>query len=63
MSNKPTEPAKNSHQGQDDLGEFLLNRIAMKQEDLEVNKFFRALVKLEASDLHMKAGMPPMVRT
>lgn len=63
MSNRPTEPSKTSHQNHDDLGEFLLKRIAMKQEDLEVNKFFRALVKLEASDLHMKVGMAPMVRT
>ncbi|TWT87550.1 Twitching mobility protein [Pseudobythopirellula maris] len=30
--------------------------------DLEVNKLFRACVKLEASDLHMKVGNPPMVR-
>jgi twitching motility protein PilT len=28
-----------------------------------VNKFFRALVKLEGSDLHMKVGSPPMVRS
>ena len=31
--------------------------------DLEVDKIFRALVKLEGSDLHMKVGQPPMVRT
>ena len=31
--------------------------------ELEVNKFFRALVKLEGSDLHLKVGQPPMVRT
>ena len=30
--------------------------------ELEVDKFFRALVKLEGSDLHMKVGRPPMVR-
>ncbi len=33
-----------------------------KKEDLEVDKLFRALVKLEGSDLHLKAGQPPMVR-
>ena len=31
-------------------------------KDLAVDKFFRALVKLEGSDLHMKVGQPPMVR-
>ena len=28
-------------------------------KDLEVDKLFRALVKLEGSDLHLKAGSPP----
>lgn len=30
--------------------------------NLEVDKLFRACVKLEASDLHLKVGKPPMVR-
>ncbi len=29
---------------------------------LEVDKYFRALVKLEGSDLHLKVGQPPIVR-
>jgi len=33
-----------------------------RNEDLEINKLFRALVKLEGSDLHLKAGMAPHVR-
>jgi twitching motility protein PilT len=33
-----------------------------RSDDLEINKLFRALVKLEGSDLHLKAGMPPHVR-
>ena len=33
-----------------------------KKEGLEVDKIFRALVKLEGSDLHLKVGQPPMVR-
>ena len=33
-----------------------------KREDLPVDKIFRALVKVEGSDLHMKVGRPPMVR-
>ena len=28
--------------------------------ELEIDKLFRALVKLEGSDLHLKAGRPPM---
>ncbi len=30
--------------------------------ELEVNKLFRACVKQQASDLHLKVGRPPMVR-
>ncbi|WP_419190069.1 type IV pilus twitching motility protein PilT [Stieleria marina] len=32
------------------------------RKELPVDKIFRALVKLEGSDLHMKVGQPPMVR-
>ncbi len=32
------------------------------QKDLEIDKLFRALVKLEGSDLHLKVGRPPHVR-
>ncbi|MEQ8835979.1 MAG: hypothetical protein RID07_04165, partial [Lacipirellulaceae bacterium] len=31
-------------------------------KELEIDKLFRACVKLEASDLHLKVGNPPMVR-
>ena len=31
-------------------------------KDLEIDKFFRAAVKLEGSDLHLKVGRPPYVR-
>lgn len=31
-------------------------------KDLEIDKLFRACVKLQASDLHLKVGRPPMVR-
>ena len=37
---------------------FLLNRLARQQGELEVNKIFRALVKLEGSDLHMRSRQP-----
>jgi twitching motility protein PilT len=42
--------------------EDLINQMSAELVDHEVNKFFRALVKLEGSDLHMKVGRPPMVR-
>jgi len=36
--------------------------MSQEYKELEVNKFFRALVKLEGSDLHLKVGKPPCVR-
>ncbi|MGW8256236.1 MAG: type IV pilus twitching motility protein PilT [Thermoguttaceae bacterium] len=33
-----------------------------KREEFEVDKLFRALVKLMGSDLHLKVGLPPYVR-
>ncbi|MEM8945304.1 MAG: PilT/PilU family type 4a pilus ATPase [Planctomycetota bacterium] len=36
--------------------------VAKHSEDLEINKMFKACVKLEGSDLHLKVGRPPMVR-
>lgn len=35
---------------------------ADEQNGLEIDKLFRALVKLEGSDLHLKTGHPPCVR-
>src|SRR5918999_5044689 len=32
------------------------------KKELEVDKLFRALVKFEGSDLHLKVGRPPMIR-
>ncbi|MCU0873186.1 MAG: PilT/PilU family type 4a pilus ATPase [Pirellulaceae bacterium] len=39
-----------------------IERFLHRHRELEVDKLFRALVKLEGSDLHMKVGRPPMVR-
>jgi len=33
-----------------------------KQRELEIDRLFRALVKVQGSDLHMKVGLPPHVR-
>ena len=40
----------------------LINKMSQEYKELEVNKFFRALVKLEGSDLHLKVGKAPCVR-
>jgi len=37
-------------------------RFLGKQQELEIDKLFRALVKLEGSDLHLKVGNAPFVR-
>lgn len=38
------------------------HHLNVKRTGLDVDKYFRALVKLSGSDLHMKAGKPPYVR-
>ena len=54
---------KTSHeQAQDEAVERMVARFTTKQEEKEVDKLFRALVKLEGSDLHLKVGKPPIVR-
>jgi twitching motility protein PilT len=53
-----TAPAESGDAVAERLKASLLN----ERKDLEVDKIFRALVKLEGSDLHMKVGNPPMVR-
>ncbi len=43
------------------MDRFIQSLIKEKKE-LEVDKIFRALVKLEGSDLHMKVGQAPIIR-
>jgi twitching motility protein PilT len=64
MSNHESEHAgvRAANTG-DDLSAHLLNRLALQKRELEVDKLFRAVVKLEGSDLHMRVGSSPMVRT
>ena len=38
------------------------DRFGAKRKELEIDKLFRALVKLEGSDVHLKVGLPPYVR-
>jgi len=57
---KKEEPKHDS--GPAPSAEDFASKYLQKKQDLEVDKFFRALVKLEGSDLHMKVGRPPMIR-
>lgn len=43
--------------------DLLTERFLREKQELEVDKLFKALVKLEGSDLHLKVGAPPMIRT
>jgi twitching motility protein PilT len=38
------------------------DRFLMQRQELEIDKIFRAVVKLEGSDLHLKVDRPPYVR-
>lgn len=40
----------------------LAKKFLVKRQELEVDKYFRALVRLKGSDLHMKVGNAPIVR-
>ena len=42
--------------------EDMVTKYTKVKEELPVDKYFRALVKLEGSDLHMKVGQPPIIR-
>ncbi len=42
--------------------EEIAARLLQTKQELEVDKLFRASVKIEASDLHLKVGSPPIVR-
>ncbi|MCA9185495.1 MAG: Flp pilus assembly complex ATPase component TadA, partial [Planctomycetales bacterium] len=58
-ANKPAVPVQEAEPASEDR---LAARLLKKCVELEVDKVFRALVKLEGSDLHMKVGQPPIVR-
>lgn len=62
MSAPKKKEAPQHDSGPPPSNEDFAAKYLQKKEDLEVDKYFRALVKLEGSDLHMKVGRPPMVR-
>ncbi len=56
MSSSPAAPARN-------LGQTLGVNVAKKMAaEPEINKLFKAQIKLEGSDLHLKVGKPPILR-
>lgn len=60
MSHSSEPPrATNTHVSSPD--ELAASLLGVKQE-LEVDKMFKACVKLEGSDLHLKVGSAPIVR-
>ncbi len=61
MATIEAEPAQAP--AKDVTKDSLASRFIKRKEELEVDRYFKALVKLEGSDLHMKVGRPPMVRT
>ncbi|MFN0019752.1 MAG: type IV pilus twitching motility protein PilT [Pirellulaceae bacterium] len=62
MSHSGTEEKKGGFETTSVSADELIAKLSGEKQDLEVDKYFRALVKLEGSDLHMKVGKPPMVR-
>ena len=57
-----SSPTANGNGTGDQAIDEMVRRFTMKREEKEVDKYFRALVKIEGSDLHMKVGQPPIVR-
>ena len=56
------ESGVSSTSGLDQGHAAILQTLTGKKEELEVDKLFRALVKFEGSDLHLKVTRPPMIR-
>jgi len=46
----------------DPVYDRIVGNLLKERSELEVDKMFRALVKLQGSDLHLKVGQPPIVR-
>jgi len=44
------------------VSEAEIKRFSSGHRELEIDRLFRTLVKLEGSDLHLKAGKPPYIR-
>ena len=60
--NTTTQPTNEIAAAASATTDEMIARFNKKKEELEVDRYFRALVKLEGSDLHMKVGQPPIIR-
>lgn len=54
--------SSNGNTSSDETMDRLISSLTKKRQELEVDKLFKALVKLQGSDLHLKVGQPPIVR-
>ncbi len=61
-SKKDSNQNESGFVGAEATPEALRSRLLKIKEQNPVDKYFRALVKLEGSDLHMKVGQPPIIR-
>ncbi len=53
----------NPHKSNNDVAvDDVEGRFSLQRQELEIDKLFRAVVKLDASDLHLKVDRPPYVR-
>jgi len=52
----------NSHPARHSSIDAAAERFLGHRQEIEIDKLFKALVKLEGSDLHLKVGRPPYVR-
>ncbi len=63
MAQAKTAKAKDANGSQAKVtAEDLATRFVAKREEREIDKYFRALVRMKGSDLHMKVGRAPIIR-
>lgn len=63
MSQTKTAKATDANGSQPKVSaEDLAKRFVAKREEREIDKYFRALVRMKGSDLHMKVGRAPIIR-
>jgi len=55
-------PAAASQRGGTDIRDRLGNFTQVREDDLDINAAMAEMVQMEASDLHLTVGSPPMVR-
>ncbi len=60
--NGSEEPAPSSGLSGQELAKKLAAKFAEKKGECEIDKLFRALVKVNGSDLHLKVDKPPFAR-